>query len=119
MVQIEAGKNYTAVRKRSGTSQRGDWELLRVVDKGGKQNITVWVTNRPCNVNEGGMFRVESIDSVRFGFKKNSFGQWKPDVAIDAKVSPIESDFDKMDGVSEWPQGVPEDPWAGLEDFPE
>ena len=119
MVQIDVGQNYRAARKRSGTSARGDWELLRVTDKGGKQAITIWVTNQPCNVNEGDMFRVESIEEVKFGFRKDGGGFWKPDVNVNATVSKIESEFDNMDGVGEWPEGkAPEDPWAGLEDFP-
>ena len=35
MNRIEAGKVYTAVRQRSGSSANGDWELLATQDERG------------------------------------------------------------------------------------
>ena len=120
MIKIEAGQNDYANRVRSGESGKGGWELISVSDKGGKQRVTVFVANRPSGVREGGMFRVEKITNMKFGFKKDSYGQWKPDVSIEAEVSPIASEYDEVSGMqAPWSEELPKDPWADIQDFPE
>ena len=61
MLRIEVGEVYKAERVRNGYGANGDWEL--VVVKSGRDSITVWTTNVPSGVQEGGEFRVKSIKS--------------------------------------------------------
>ena len=70
MNRIEAGKVYTAVRQRSGSSASGDWELLATQDERGNNDIAVFVVNTPSNVKEGGKFRIEKQYCVWYDHKK-------------------------------------------------
>ena len=91
MNRIETGKVYTAVRQRTGSSANGDWELLATADERGNNDIAVFVSNRPSNVREGGKFRVEKINSVSYGNKKDAQGNWRASISIDAEVAAVES----------------------------
>lgn len=62
MIRITNGEVYTAKRVRSGIAGRGAWELIVV--ESGKDEITLWVTNTPSGVTEGGELRIKSIDSL-------------------------------------------------------
>ncbi len=89
MNKLEAGKIYTAVRQRTGSSANGSWELLATQDDRGANDIAVFVTNLPSNVAEGGKFRIERIHSVSYGNKKDSAGNWRASISINADVSPV------------------------------
>ena len=91
MNKLEAGSVYTAVRQRSGSSAQGDWELLSTQDERGSCSIAVFVSNRPSGVTEGGKFKIEKINSVSYGNKKDSAGNWRAAISIDAEVSAVES----------------------------
>lgn len=62
MVRISTGETYTAKRARSGSSSRGPWELI--VIENGNDELTLWVTNTPSGVTDGGQFRIKSIDNM-------------------------------------------------------
>lgn len=91
MNRIEAGKVYTAARQRTGSTERGSWELLAVTDERGNNEIAVFVANRPSKVAEGGKFRIEKINSVSYGNKKDQSGNWRASISIDAVVTPVQS----------------------------
>lgn len=94
-VNLEAGKIYKASLVRSGVSQRGDWEMVKVVE--GRKEITIWPDNKPTGVTEGGEFEIETISSVKYGARKRQNGTWQDDVSITATIKPASTnsyDFD-------------------------
>ena len=91
MNRIETGNIFTAVRQRTGKSSGGDWELLLTQDERGHNDIALFVENRPSGVKEGGKFRVEKILSVSYGMKKDSNGEWRPAISVNAEVTAVES----------------------------
>ena len=86
---IRKGESYTAVRKRSGSSDKGDWELLSVTDTNGRNTIAVFVTNIPSGVNETERFRVDEIESVSMKRRKSDSGAWYTEVSVSASVTPV------------------------------
>lgn len=92
MLRIETGSTYTASRVRSGTSARGDWELIVVKPDGrARQEITIFPTNIPSGVIEGCLFTVENIIAVEVKAQKNKDGTWGKDVTkLEAIVSPCD-----------------------------
>ena len=109
MTKIEEGQSYKAKRFRSGTSGKGDWELISVEDERGKNPVTIFASNIPSNVKENEMFKVIKINSVSVGFKEDSKGLWQPQTSISAEVEAIPSEFDLGfdDG---------DDPWSDMDD---
>ena len=91
MNRIEEGKVYTAVRQRSGSSDRGPWEMLIVQDERGSNELAIFASNIPTGVPEGGKFRVDRINSVSLGNKKDSSGNWRVNVSVSAEVCPVKS----------------------------
>lgn len=86
---------YTALRHRCGNNDKtGQWELIATRDEKGNNEITIWTTNIPCGVEEGQSFQIDEIQSVQCGMKKDASGVWRPNVAINAKVSLVKSEFD-------------------------
>ena len=88
---IKCGDVITADFVKSGTkADGGSWEFIKVNDKGkGKRDITVWVSNAPSCVQQGGTFSVEKIESVKWGARKDSNEQWHDEVSINAIVKPF------------------------------
>lgn len=123
MTQIEVGKNYTAKKAIRGASGKGEWELLAVQDNRGKNEIAVWVRNRPSGVKEGQKFNVKAIHDVKWGFRRDKSDRWQPSCSIEATVEPIVSEYDTdITGAGEvdWKamEANGEDPWADIADFP-
>ena len=123
MTQIEAGKNYTAKKALHGSSSKGEWEMLAVQDNRGKNEIAVWVRNKPSGVKEGQKFHIETIHDVKWGFRKDKNQRWQPSCSIEASVEPIESEFDTGlagQGVDvDWEEMKNEgDPWADIDYLP-
>lgn len=117
-VSIEKGKIYTAAMVRSGTSTRGDWEMVKVKDK--TKEITIWPDNKPTGLSDGDEFEVVEISGMKYGARKRQDGRWQDDVSCTATLKAASTnsfDFDvnniddgelpwKMDGN---PFGIPED----------
>lgn len=105
MNKLEAGKVYTAVRQRQGSSAGGSWELLATQDERGSNDIAVFVANRPSGVKEGGKFRIEKILSVSYGNKKDANGNWRASISADAEVTAVQSydEFASSAGFNELP----------------
>ena len=100
-ISLEKGNIYTAHMVRSGTSTRGDWEMVKVKDK--TKEITIW-----------------QISGVKYGARKRQDGRWQDDVSMTAvlkKASTNSFDFDVDnidDGELPWkmddnPFGIPEE----------
>ena len=89
MNRLETGKVYTAVRQRTGNSAGGSWEMLATQDERGNNDIAVFVTNIPSQIPEGGKFRIERIFSVSCGNRKDSAGNWRASISVNAEVSPV------------------------------
>ena len=81
-VSVEQGKIYTANMVRSGTSARGEWEMVTVKDK--NREITIWPDNRPTGLVDGDEFEVVDITGVKFGARKRQDGRWMDDCSCTA-----------------------------------
>lgn len=93
-VSVEKGKIYAANMVRSGTSARGDWEMVKVKDK--NKEITIWPDNRPTGLVDGDEFEVVDITGVKFGARKRQDGKWYEEcsaTAILKKASTSSFDF--------------------------
>lgn len=98
MIKIEKDGIYRTVRVRSGTGERGDWELVAIADENNeKRQTTIFVENNPCGVTEGQLIKVKDIVSVKIGWKKDNKGGWKPDTTLSAVIEPIASDIEAPD----------------------
>ena len=122
MTELVEGQNYTAVKKFSGTSAKGDWEFVAISDKRGKNEIAIFTRNRPCGVEQNQKFNLKTIHSVKWGFKKDKNDRWQPHCSIEATIEPITSEFDTdITGAGDvnWSEmAAGDDPWADLADIP-
>ena len=108
MILIEKGGIYRAARAKSGSSNRGDWELVAVADENNsKRTQTIFIAT-PTGIREGQMFKVLEIVSFKNGWKKDQNGEWKPEASITAEIEPIASEIDVNDI----------DPWDDIPDLP-
>lgn len=119
MLKLELNTGYTAMRVRSGESSRGPWELIVVKEEGkGKKEITIWTTNSPSGVIEGNMFRIKNVSLIKYGARKDNYGNWKDDVSIEAEVEPIGyaggDVFEDIGDISDCPFTI-EDPFTNSE----
>lgn len=91
-VRINLDEEYTAFRFRSGESERGPWEVITVKEEGrSKQEVTIFPTNVPSGVVEGGNLKMKNITSVVRKKKKDSMGNWtQVDVCIYGEVEAVE-----------------------------
>ena len=117
-VSVEKGSIYTAVMVRSGTSARGDWEMVKVKDK--NREITIWPDNRPTGLADGDEFEVVDITGVKFGARKRQDNKWYDECTMTgilkkASTSSFDFNVDSFDdGELPWkmddnPFGIPED----------
>ena len=93
MLKLEVGKTYKAHRVRNGESETGPWEVVVVKEEGGAhRELTMFAVNAPSGVKEGGMFKLESITSIRMKRAKDNSGKWtlndRP--VIDVLITPEE-----------------------------
>lgn len=118
MLKVEKGGVYRAARVRSGSGERGDWELVAIADEqNDKRKLTVFASNAPCGCVEGQQVKIVEITSVKVGWKKDQNGQWKPETTVEAVLNPITSEidgFEGMDDVGSTPWGDTESDWDKL-----
>lgn len=111
MTKITIGEVYTANKFRSGSSGRGDWEMICVLDEKGKNEIAIYPTNIPTGARENCSFKLVDVAEVKNGVRKGTDGKWYPAVSISGKVEVIQSDinldvdFDDPDGELPWKEG--------------
>ena len=91
MNRIEAGKIYTATRRRQGTSSVGEWELIVTQDERGYNDVAIFVANRPTTIREGDKFRIDQITGMSLGSRKSNDGTWHQAVSVNAIISPVET----------------------------
>lgn len=111
MNRINVGDVCKAAKRRFGSTDKGDWEMLITQDERGHNDIVVFVSNRPSNVEENGCFRIDKINSVSYGNKKGTDGNWYASVSIDAEVSSVMTQSEylkKVDCEEESWQDIPE-----------
>lgn len=109
---LEKGGIYTTTTVRSGTSTRGDWEMVKVKEK--MKEITIWPDNRPTGLSDGDEFEIVEITGVKYGSRKRGDGKWWDDVSITAvlkKASTSSFDFN-VDNIDDG-----ELPWS-MDDSP-
>ena len=94
MLKLETGSTYTAARFRSGSSDRGEWELIVIRPEGkSRQEITIFPVNVPSGIREGDVFSVQEILSVSVKKSKDRDGNWGADkTSVDAFVKPFSVD---------------------------
>ena len=91
MNRIEAGKIYTATRRRQGTSSVGEWELIVTQDERGYNDVAIFVANHPTTIQEGDKFRIDQITGMSLGSRKSTDGTWHQAVSVNAVISPVET----------------------------
>lgn len=103
MIKLNRGGVYTAHRVRSGTSGRGDWELIVTKAEGkGRQSLTIFPSNLPTGIREGGTFVVDDISEVEIKATKNKDGTFGKDVTnVIAVVKPC-ADLDGIDDLDDF-----------------
>lgn len=117
-VNIEQGKIYTANMVRSGMSQRGDWEMVKVKDK--NKEITIWPDNRPTGLTDGDEFEIVDITGVKFGARKRQDNRWYDECSVTAilkkaSTSSFEFNADTFDD-GELPWAMSDSPFSIDED---
>ena len=107
MTKIAKGERYTASTFRSGESERGAWEMIKIADANGKNELTVFPANVPTGVVENGDFIVRDIIEVRVGFRKSKKDdKWYQETNVTAELEAIKSDIDiDLDGDLPWAEG--------------
>lgn len=108
-IRINVGDQCTAYRFRSGESERGPWEVITVKEQGprAKAEVTVFPSNVPTSVMEGGDFIIKSISGIARKKKKDRNGEWtQVDVCIYCEVeavAPVKLEEDDMNDLPfEW-----------------
>ena len=106
MIKIKVGDVYKAHRVRTGTSAKGDWELVAVRAEGKeRREVTLFIDNIPSGLKEGDTFRVRYIESFTVNAQKDQRGEWTKDkmsgevnIDIVEKADPCDVDFDLPGG---------------------
>lgn len=94
---LEVGQSYTANRAKSGSSSRGDWEFVSVVNERGKEEVTIWVDNTPSGVTEGGKFKIVEVTKFGVTNRKDKDGNWRQEPSFTCKILAEKfEDFDTM-----------------------
>lgn len=79
---LEAG-DFTSGKNSDG----GKWEMIVVKDTGkGKRDICIFPTNVPSGVTKGGLFKLSSIEAVKWGARQDREGKWREKVTVNATV---------------------------------
>ena len=103
MIELKRGEVYTADRTRSGESAKGGpWQFVAVKEvlpsgKPGRKEILLWVDNKPVPIEEGGSFRLDSINSVKFASRKDNAGAWHDECNITAEITAVMGPADAVE----------------------
>jgi hypothetical protein len=115
MTSVKQGERYHAVAFKSGSSSNGDWELVRVSDERGKNDVTIFPANVPSGAYEDCDFVVKDIVEVKVGFKQNKKTQkWEQATTVVAVIEAIKSDINLDIDDGELPWDIPLDDDIGL-----
>lgn len=110
MNKITKGERYTTGRFYSGESSKGNWEMYKIVDDKGKNEVTVFPSNIPTGGRDNCDIVIKDILEVRVGFRQSKKDQkWYPETNITAEIEVIKSDidvdFDVDEGELPWNEG--------------
>ena len=92
MLKTNINTVYTAKTIYSGTSSKGDWEMVVMEAEGSdKARMPVWIVNVPSGITEGSKFMIESITGAAIRHIKPSerFDKWQDEFSINAVVKPV------------------------------
>ena len=109
MVEIQPGGVYRAAMVKSGTTDRGEWQLVKVADEKRKSGgATFFVSNPVPGLAEGDSFRVDSVVTMKWKAKqsKKHPGEWEDVVDVTLHIS-------RADGAGAGPAEFTEDDTAG------
>jgi hypothetical protein len=100
--KITVGETYEASKFRSGENSQGSWEMIAVRGGKGQKSVTIFATNIPSGVVEGGKFTVDKIESVTVKAAKDANGNWtRSETVVNAEVTAEKThrqgDFDLPD----------------------
>ncbi len=110
MTKITKGERYTANKFLSGESERGAWEIVKIADEKGHNELTVFPSNIPTGITANGDFVVKDIVEIKYGFRRDKkTNEWKQEITVTAELEAIKSDivFEDMgeDGELPWEAG--------------
>lgn len=127
MNRMTVGNIYVASFALAGNSSKGPYELIRVTDERGKDEITVFVNNEcmPTGITKGDRFMLSKITEVSHYWRKGQVYNketkqktegWVEHFDINADIKRISSDLEGIDvdlpddfaGVAPWDE-VPTD----------
>ena len=120
MNRLSIGNIYLAEWSYSGENSRGKYEMLKVVNEKGRDEITIFVNNKPSGIARGDRFCLNKVTDVIRKKRKGSVWNyetkqkeegWILDVEINADVTRVDNDLDGLDG------SLP-DEFAGADDLP-
>lgn len=90
MVEIQPGGVYRAAMVKSGTTDRGEWQLVKVADEKRKSGgATFFVSNPIPGLAEGDSFRVDNAVNLKWKAKqsKKHPGEWDDVVDVTLHIS--------------------------------
>lgn len=90
MVKLEKGGIYRASMVKSGETDRGRWQLVKVAEEKRKSGGAVFFVSNPIPLAEGGMFHIKNIEAVTWKAKKGQDGQWKDVTDVQIDIEPVD-----------------------------
>lgn len=124
MNRLSVGNIYVASFAFAGNSSRGPYELVRVTDERGKDEITIFVNNDciPSGIAKGDKFVLSKITEAAHYWRKGQVYNketkqreegWVEHFDLNADIKRVSSDLDGIEG------GLPDDfegvaPWDEL-----
>lgn len=90
MVEVKCGEVYTADFVRSGDNGNGKWLMTRIKDSGkSRKEITLWIENTGCGLEEGMNFRVAKILGMKLSARKDNSGVWHDTCSANVEVEVV------------------------------
>ena len=107
MNRLSVGNIYTASFAFSGSSSKGPYEIIRVTDDRGKDDITIFVNPSciPTNIMKGDRFRLNKVTEVAHYWRKGQVWNkekkqreegWEERFDINADVKKLENDLPEL-----------------------
>ena len=88
MIQIKVDAPLRADTVKRGEGAKGEWELIKVNDEHSRKSVTIWNTNPPSEIVEGGTFKVTAIEGITYKSRQYN-GKWFDEFNITALVQEI------------------------------
>ena len=107
MNRLTVGNVYRADWAFTGENNKGKYEMLKVVNEKGKEEIMIFVNNVPANIAKGDRFCLNEITDVIHKWRKGMVWNpqtrkreegWVEEFDINAKVTRVDSDLTGASG---------------------